>query len=177
MPTLIISCHSISVEKYKGDGRLYKVGSFSVSHGYKIDFGEFDLSKKIEEEKVLQHYPKIEKEYMVGLHIESGSDTLNSDFDSFLSLKMVTSKGDILFDCSGNMSSWRWSRSVGDNKENHKYFIYYMDDRCESGFSFTEIPMENSTLYLYVDYVPSETQGNTSELLTGSVQLQVGGYK
>ena len=87
---------------------------------------------------------------------------------------MATSQGDILFDCSGNMSSWRWSRSVGDNKGNYKYFIYYIDNSCESGFSFTEIPIENSTLYLYVDYEPSESQGSTSGLSTGSVQLQVG---
>jgi len=174
---LINSCHSVKVEKYKGNGTIYKVGSFPISYGYKIDFGEFDLDKNYNEEIVLQNYPEIEKEYIVGLYIESRSDSADSDLDSYLSIKAVTFKGDTLFDCRGKMSSWRWSRSGGDKKGSYKYFVYYMTNEHESGFSISDIPTENSTLYLYVDYEPPGEQGGIGEFSRGSVQLQVGGYK
>jgi hypothetical protein len=177
LPILITSCYSINVDKYKGDGALYTIGSSPVSYGYKIDFGGFDLSEKYNKKKMLQGYPKMEKEYMVGIYIESGSSTLDSDLDSYLSIKMDTYSGDTLFECSGNMSSWRWSRSTGDKKGSYKYFVYYMTNGNESGFSSSDIPADNSTLYLHVDYVPSGKQWDVEGFSTGSVLLKVGGYK
>jgi len=174
---LTSSCHSVKVEKYNGDGTIHTVGAFPLSSGYKIDFGEFDLSKNYKKERMLQSYPKIEKEYMVGMYIESRSNTLDSDLNSHLSLKMVTFTGDILFDCHGDLRSWRWSRSAGDKEGSYKYFIYYMTNESESSFSLSNIPMDNSKLYLHVDYVPSKEQSGEFEFLKGSVQLQVGGYK
>ncbi len=174
---LTSSCNSVNVEKYSGDGIIHTVDAFPISYGYKIDFGKFDLSKNYREERVLQNYPKIKKDYMVGIYITSKSSTLDSDLDFHLSMKMVTFSGETLFDCSGKMSSWRWARWAGENKEIYKYFIYYMSDELESGFQLSDIPTDNPTLYLHVDYIPSELQLGTNESLTGSVQLQVGGYK
>lgn len=126
---------------------------------------------------MLQDYPKIDEEYIVGIYIESTSNTLKSDLDFHLSIKMSTFKGNILFDCSGNMNSWRWSRSRGENKGSYNYFIYYMTNEHESSFQLSDIPADNSMLYLYVDYSPIELQRDATEVLTGSVQLHVGGYK
>ena len=174
---LVTSCYPINDEKYKGNGTLYLIGSSPVSYGYKIDFGGFDLSKKFQKKMVLQRYPKIEKQYMVGIYIESGSSTLDSVLDSYLSIKMDTFTGDTLFECSDNMSSWRWSRSTGDKKGSYKYFVYYMTNEKESGFSLSDIPTDDSTLYLHVDYVPSGEQWDVGGFTTGSVQLKVGGFK
>jgi hypothetical protein len=175
----ITACHSTSIERYDGDGVITANASF-MPNGFTVNLDEFDLRYNYKEIKMLQNYPQIEKNYVFGIYVESVNGKLDRDLNFYLSMKIVTSKGDTLFNCEGYADSWSWGHSaiLGKNKEHiRRYFIYYMNTEQESIFHLNDVPRDNSTLYLHVNYIPSESLTSSNEVLTGSIQLQVGGYK
>ena len=172
----VTACHFLNIDNYEGDGTISLTSSTYPTVGFDIDFGQFDLRKKYKKILMLKGYPLVDKLYLVAMHFENVSNEFEYAMPSYLSIKATSYEGDVIFNCSGPMNTWRWSSGARESNV-YSYLIYYSTNECRSAFTLNDISEKDRTIYLYIDYVPTDTISKHKEALPASLKLKVGGDK
>lgn len=165
---LFVHFFSVDISEYRGDGVIEKEGSGLLARGFKINFPEFDMTKKYEASYEIVSLPSINKNYVFMIEIigENYEDNYKCNFNDYVSLVVFNKSVEIV----------KFKSSLCDAIEtkgaNNKTLYYFWGNEASSIVPFDlikEVPIK-----CYFKFEPDEVSKNNNEIM-GRLVMIVGG--